>query len=89
MDAKERDRIERVLPVDEYPDFIDRKAKHIRHMLLMNSAPDMLECLRECYALLDDYSDVLDGDDGQPRPNKAMSMMTEIERVIRKAGAEL
>lgn len=53
--------------------------------LLIAAAPDMLDALHECADLLDNYSDVIDGDDGQPRPNRAMSMLTEIERIIRKA----
>lgn len=52
---------------------------------LIASAPELLETLHRCAELLDDYSDVLDGDDGQPRPNRAMSLLQDVERVIEKA----
>ena len=31
---------------------------------------------------LDDHMDVLDGEDGTPRPNRAMSLYGELERAI-------
>ena len=31
---------------------------------------------------LGNYADVLDGDQGQPRPNPAMSTMTELEHLL-------
>jgi hypothetical protein len=30
---------------------------------------------------LDDHIDVVDGDDGQPRPNRAMSLHSELTRL--------
>lgn len=38
--------------------------------------------LRECEDVLDDYSDVVDGEDGQPRSNRAMALLGEVERAI-------
>jgi hypothetical protein len=32
--------------------------------------------------ILEDYSDVRDGDDGRPLPNKAMSLLTQVEMEI-------
>jgi hypothetical protein len=38
--------------------------------------------LDEMRDFLDTYIDVVDGDDGQPRPNRAMSLDAEIARVL-------
>lgn len=53
---------------------------------VLSAVPEMIDVLAECLAVLDDYSDVNDGEDGQPRPNRAMSLMQEIEAVFKKAG---
>ncbi len=45
--------------------------------------PELLDVLHRCAELLDDYSDVIDGDDG-PRPNRAMSLLTDVEAAIAK-----
>lgn len=52
---------------------------------LIAAAPDLLAVLHECAELLDDYSDVNDGDDGQPVANKAMAMLQVVEAAIAKA----
>lgn len=49
---------------------------------LISAAPDMLDLLRACSEFADNYVDVTDGDDGQPRPNRAMSLKAEIDRLI-------
>lgn len=41
-----------------------------------------LAVLQEVADFLEDYSDVMDGDDGAPAPNKAMSLLGEVEREI-------
>ncbi len=47
--------------------------------------PDLLDALHRCAELLDDYSDVIDGEDG-PLPNRAMSLLTDVETAIAKVG---
>ncbi len=48
--------------------------------------PELLDVLHRCAELLDDYSDVVDGDDG-PLPNRAMSLLGDVEAAIAKAEA--
>ncbi len=55
---------------------------------LIAAAPTMLDALREVVDVLDDYADVNDGDDGLPRPNKAMSALTLVNEAIAKAEAQ-
>lgn len=38
--------------------------------------------LRDCREVLDNYSDVVDGEDGTPRANAAMALLHEIEQVL-------
>jgi hypothetical protein len=59
--------------------------KDVANANLISAAPDMLDVLQRCAEVLDDYSDVLDGDDGHPRPNRAMSLLQDVEAVIAKA----
>jgi hypothetical protein len=40
------------------------------------------ELLERCAEFLDGYSDVVDGDYGEPEPNKAMRLFTEINEEI-------
>ena len=47
---------------------------------------EALDVLERCAELLDDYSDVVDGDYGEPRPNRAMSLLTDVQAVLDKAG---
>ena len=42
-----------------------------------------LALLREVAEFLDNYSDVVDGQDG-PRPNQAMSLLRDLENLIAK-----
>lgn len=46
-----------------------------------------LEILGDVAEFLEDYSDVIDGDDGAPAPNKAMSLLGEVEREIERLKA--
>jgi hypothetical protein len=41
-----------------------------------------LAVLEEILEFLGDQADVYDGSDGQPRPNTAMRLSTELEQVI-------
>ena len=43
---------------------------------------DLLDLLVRVHELLDDYSDVVDGADGQPRPNRAMALKADVEAAI-------
>lgn len=43
------------------------------------NATDVIDVLNDCAEFLDNYSDVNDGDDGQPVPNRAMSLMSRVE----------
>ena len=38
--------------------------------------------LQEALEFIDNESDVVDGDDGQPQANQAMALASEIERVL-------
>jgi len=49
--------------------------------------PAALDVLYRCAELLDDYQDVNDGDDGQPVPNRAMSLLQDVEPLIAKVEA--
>lgn len=42
----------------------------------------ILVLLEEIRDTLDNYSDVRDGEDGQPRANSAMSMMREVDDAL-------
>ncbi len=43
---------------------------------------DLVDLLRDVADVLDNYSDVSDGDYGQPRPNMAMQAHGEVERML-------
>lgn len=43
---------------------------------------ELLDTLVEMTEFLDNYVDVNDGDYGEPRPNRAMSMQTRIDALI-------
>lgn len=43
---------------------------------------ELSEVLEKCADYFDNHSDVSDGPDGQPVPNEAMSLLSEIEKVL-------
>lgn len=43
---------------------------------------DMMAVLEKCATYFDNHSDVSDGPDGQPVPNEAMELLSEIEAVL-------
>lgn len=54
----------------------------------LRALPDLIEALEACLDFLDSYVDVIDGDDGKPRPNRAMSLFIQVETALAKAGVE-
>lgn len=52
---------------------------------LHKAAPEMLAVLHEIESFLDDRADVIDGDYGQPKPNREMTLLVEVRRAIAKA----
>ena len=46
----------------------------------------LVAALHECQEYFDDHSDVMDGDDGQPEPNRAMHMSMMIDNTLREIG---
>jgi hypothetical protein len=52
---------------------------------LIAAAPELLEALSDALEFVADQEDVRDGHDGQPVPNKAMSLASDIRAAIAKA----
>jgi hypothetical protein len=44
---------------------------------------DTTDLLNRVLEFLDNYVDVVDGDYGEPRPNRAMSLTTEVGNTLR------
>lgn len=55
---------------------------------LIAAAPDLLSILYELESYLEDREDVVDGDYGQPAPNKEMTLLREVREAIYKATGE-
>jgi hypothetical protein len=51
-------------------------------------ADDLIGVLEEVRDFLDNYIDVVDGDYGEPRPNRAMSLDGEIARLLARVRGE-
>lgn len=45
---------------------------------------DALDALRRVSEFLDDYSDVNDGDDGQPIANRAMLLKSDVDAIVER-----
>jgi hypothetical protein len=52
---------------------------------LIASAPDLLDALQDALEYIEACSDVRDGPDGVPQPNRAMQLADPIRAVIAKA----
>jgi hypothetical protein len=46
---------------------------------------ELVGMLEECAEFIDNYVDVVDGDDGLPQANRAMSLVSEIDEVLARA----
>ncbi len=55
---------------------------------LRAQSADLGGMLLDVLEYLDNYVDVVDGDYGQPAPNKAMRLVQEIEEMLTKAGVD-
>lgn len=55
---------------------------------LIAAAPAMLAVLYELESYFEDREDVVDGDYGQPEPNKEMTLLREVRDAIQKATGE-
>ena len=57
-----------------------------KHMTPITKAlqGDLLDTLTSVSEYLDRYVDVMDGDDGEPRPNSAMSLKAEVDRAYER-----
>jgi hypothetical protein len=55
---------------------------------LIAAAPDLLAALDDACDFLEERMDVIDGDDGQPRPDRFMSLFTQLDAVRAKARGE-
>lgn len=69
--------IERVETLHSLLDDAARKVGEQRLRILV-----LEELLERCAEFLDGYSDVVDGDYGEPEPNKAMSLLSQINEEI-------
>lgn len=49
---------------------------------LWNAVHELLDAAQYAEEVLDNYSDVVDGEDGQPEPNKAMSAIMSIRHAV-------
>ena len=50
---------------------------------------ELIDLLVECWEYFDNHADVVDGDYGEPRPNRAMSLQSEVARMLRRLGHPL
>lgn len=50
---------------------------------------ELIDLLVECWEYFDNRADVVDGDYGEPRPNKAMSLGEDVRRTLARLGHDL
>jgi hypothetical protein len=59
-----------------------------RLMFLEMANKQMRSALAECESYLEDREDVVDGDYGQPAPNKEMTLLAEVRAALAAAGVK-
>ena len=60
----------------------DMTAEEEEIAILKDRVKEMESVLTECAEYFDNRSDVIDGDDGVPRPNREMQMLQMIDEVL-------
>ena len=65
---------------------MQRAAAEIIRLRTVNA--ELLAALEEAREFVSDHVDVLDGDYGEPRPNRAMQLLPEIDDAIARAKGE-
>jgi hypothetical protein len=66
-------------------DSAEVKANVEANARLIAAAPDLLNACDEALDFAEDQEDVVDGDYGQPKPNRAMQVATMLRAAIAKA----
>jgi hypothetical protein len=61
---------------------------HAANARLIAAAPQLLAALYDAEAYFDNHADVVDGDYGEPAPNKAMTMLATIRAALAIATGE-
>jgi len=77
MTLTEHDPEDRVTMLRELLDMAAQQIGEKRYRIL-----ELEELLERCAEFLDGYSDVVDGDYGIPEPNKAMILLSKINKAI-------
>jgi hypothetical protein len=58
----------------------ERAAKTAKRIVdTLNRLPELIDVLNSVTEFLDNYVDVVDGDYGEPRPNRAMSLKASVD----------
>lgn len=66
-------------------DFIVTACNSYEHLKEVNA--ELLDMLKEIAEELDNHHDIVDGEDGKPKPNWAMNLQSDIDMLVAKAEA--
>jgi hypothetical protein len=66
----------------------DAEHDYAAEQRIRGAALELYAALQEAAEFIEDQVDVVDGDYGQPKPNRAMSLMQVIEAALRKAAGK-